>query len=105
MNFSILLSVYNQEKPKYLERCLQSLINQTLKGNEVILVEDGLITSDLSEIIEKYRTQLNIISVQLQENNGLANALNIGLEKCSYNWVARIDSDDIALSNRFKKQI
>ncbi|EIJ34223.1 glycosyltransferase [Thiothrix nivea] len=105
MNFSVLMSVYAKENARYLEECLNSLAKQTLQANEVILVEDGLITTDLSEIIKQYRNELNIISVRIPKNVGLAMALNTGLKNCSYNLIARMDTDDIALPIRFEKQI
>lgn len=105
MNLSVLMSVYLKEKPEYLETCLQSLAEQTLKADEVILVEDGPISSDLKAIIERFREQLNIISIPLNENVGLACALNEGLQHCSYNLVARMDTDDITTPERFEKQL
>ena len=105
MSFSVLMSVYAKENPNYLESCLLSLQNQTLKPDEVILVEDGPISSSLKEIIERFRDPLKIISVPLSNNIGLACALNEGLKFCSYDLVARMDTDDIALPERFEKQV
>jgi len=106
-NFSVLMSVYIKEKPEYLDRALKSiLIEQTLIPKEIILVEDGPITVQLKEIIEKYKMEFpNIIkSIKLENNKGLGDALNIGLKKTSYDIVARMDTDDIALPKRFEKQ-
>lgn len=105
MYVSVLVSVYFKEKPEYLAACLLSLVNQTLKADEVILVEDGPISSALIAEIEKYRDVLNIVSVPLSENVGLARALNDGLKYCSHDLVARMDTDDIALPDRFEKQV
>lgn len=105
MSFSVLMSVYFKEKPEYLEVCLQSLVIQTLKADQVILVEDGPISSDLKAIIGNFRSLLNIVSVPLRENVGLACALNEGLKHCSHDLVARMDTDDIALPERFEKQV
>jgi glycosyltransferase involved in cell wall biosynthesis len=99
------MSVYIQEKSTYLAACLQSLATQTVMASEIVLVEDGPINSDLNAIIEHYREPLNIVSVRLHKNIGLAGALNEGLQYCLYDLVARMDSDDIALPDRFKKQI
>lgn len=106
-NFSVLMSVYIKEKPEYLDRALKSiLIEQTLIPKEVILVEDGPITVQLKEIIEKYKMEFpNIIkSIKLENNKGLGDALNVGLKKTSYDIVARMDADDISLPERFEKQ-
>lgn len=105
MSFSVLISVYCKEKPEYLDLCLQSLLDQTLRAGEVILVEDGQLSTQLHSVIDKYRDSLNIISVPLSKNVGLARALNEGLMHCQYDLVARMDSDDIALTDRFEKQL
>lgn len=105
MNFSVLMSVYNKESPQYLQACLQSLKNQELPANEIVLVEDGPISSELSDVIEIFRGELNIISVKLEFNVGLGAALNQGLKVCQYNLVARMDTDDIAQPERFMKQV
>lgn len=106
--FSVLMSVYYKETPKFLDLSLKSILEeQTLKPTEVVLVKDGKLTSELDEVIEKYRKtygkQMNVVS--LKKNQGLGKALQIGLEKCKYDLVARMDSDDISVYNRFEKQI
>ncbi|WP_018526598.1 glycosyltransferase [Alkalispirochaeta alkalica] len=105
MNFSVLMSVYAKECPGYLREALQSLADQTLKADEFVLVEDGSLGSDLKAVIDEYRDVLNIKSIPLATNQGLASALNEGIKHCSYDLVARMDSDDIALPHRFQKQI
>ncbi|TMO40770.1 glycosyl transferase family 2 [Pseudoalteromonas sp. S4389] len=105
MKFSVLMSVYSGEIPSFLESCLNSLLLQTLPPAEVVLVEDGKIPEELDIVIEKYRAILNIISVRLPANKGLGCALNEGLKSCIYDFVARMDTDDIALPTRFEKQI
>lgn len=105
LKLSVLLSVYNKEKPRYLVACLNSLLEQTFRADEMVLVEDGPISSELSEVIHRFRAGLNIVSIRLPENVGLACALNEGLKHCSYDLVARMDTDDIALPDRFEKQI
>lgn len=105
MNLSVLMSVYKNESARYLAEALQSLADQTLKADEVVLVEDGPIGDDLLAVIESLRSELNIKSVKLPQNMGLAYALNEGLKRCSYEFVARMDSDDAALPIRFEKQL
>lgn len=102
MPFSVLLSVYLKENPYFLEQSLLSVFNQTLKPTEVVLVEDGDLTSELYSVIAKF-PKLKI--VKLPTNRGLGIALSEGLKQCSYNIVARMDTDDIAKPNRFEKQI
>jgi len=105
MKLSVLMSVYEKENPRYFQESLKSLSLQTRKADNVVLVEDGLITKIISDIIEDYRLILNIISVKLKENSGLAVALNEGLRFCDGDIVIRMDSDDIAHSNRFERQV
>jgi glycosyltransferase involved in cell wall biosynthesis len=105
MKFSVLMSVYKAEKKEYLDEALKSLLHQKLKPNELILVEDGPISQDLKSIIKKYKNNLNIISVKIKKNVGLRRALNTGLKFCKNELVARMDSDDISFTNRFKLQV
>jgi glycosyltransferase involved in cell wall biosynthesis len=105
MPFSVLIAVYAKESPEYLKESLASLLQQTLRPDEVVLVEDGVIGNGLSEVIESFRAQLNIVTVRLSRHSGLAGALNEGLKECTYELVARMDSDDVSMPNRFEKQI
>ena len=106
MPFSVLMSLYSKERPEYLNQSLDSVFNQTLSPDEVILVLDGPITEDLQTVINKNQTQYpNLKTVSLPANVGLGKALNEGLQYCSYNLVIRMDTDDICKPNRFEKQI
>lgn len=106
VKFSVLMSLYAKERPQYLRESLDSVFNQTLKPSEVILVEDGPLTDDLTEVVNNYANihpELRI--VPLPVNGGLGNALNEGLKHCSHELVARMDTDDIAKPDRFEKQL
>lgn len=105
MSFSVLMSVYKKEKANYLEACLESLVLQSLQPSEIVLVEDGEITSDLRGVIRKYAAIMPIKSVRLTRNVGLATALNEGLKQCSNELIARMDTDDVSLPHRFERQI
>ncbi|KOY62595.1 amylovoran biosynthesis protein AmsE [Photorhabdus heterorhabditis] len=105
MKFSVLMSLYYKEKANYLNECFYSLLKQTRKPQEIILVLDGPIDSELSNIIEKWRNILPLTIVPLENNIGLGKALNIGLEHCHNELIARMDTDDICMPNRFEKQI
>ncbi len=105
MRLSVLMSVYKAENPAYLRIALESLADQTVRADEVVLVEDGPLTDGLHEVIAEFRDALNIRSVRLAQNVGLARALNAGLAHCSHELVARMDSDDISLPQRFQKQL
>lgn len=99
------MSVYSKEKPEYLEACLKSLILQTVKADELVLVEDGPISTEMELIIDNFRLELNIVSVRLKRNIGLAGALNAGLYHCLYEIIIRMDADDIALPDRINMQM
>lgn len=107
--FSVLLSVYYKEKPEYLKQSIESIyFGQTLKPNEIILVEDGLLTDELYITIDNLKKEIGkevLRTIKLEKNMGLGNALRIGVEECSNEIIARMDTDDIAYSNRFERQI
>lgn len=105
MNFSCLISTYYKDSPTELKEAFESLTKQTLMANQVVLVEDGPVTDELNDVIKAFETLLRIKRVQLKENKGLGNALNIGLQKCDYDIVCRADADDINHPERFEKQI
>lgn len=105
--FSVLMSVYYKEIPEYFDLSLKSnLIDQTLSPNELVLVCDGELTPELEVVIEKYQKLFpSILKVYRKVNEGLGKALNFGLPKCTYNLVARSDSDDVCDKTRFEKQV
>ncbi len=108
MTFSVLMSIYHKEKPEYFDRCMRSIWDeQTIKPHEIVLVQDGKLTDELYEAIDKWQEKLGTIfkTIQLEKNVGLGDALNIGLQNCSYELVARMDTDDVALPDRFEKQL
>lgn len=101
--YSVLMSVYYKERPEYLSAALNSIFEQTLPPYEFVLVCDGPLTDMLDQVIESYENRLSV--VRLPENVGLGKALAEGLLCCSCEWVVRMDSDDIAASNRCEKQM
>lgn len=107
MDFSVLISVYSKEDPNFLDQALSSIFNQTLLPKEIVLVKDGLLTESLDKIILKWESILNNILriIVLPQNNGLSEALNIGLHACKNEWVFRMDTDDICEPNRFERLI
>ncbi len=101
------MSVYYKEKAEYLKLALASIINQTVKPNEIVLVQDGKLTNELQTVITEYLQKYPDIfkTYALQQNQGLGKALNFGMQKCSNELIARMDTDDIAELNRFELQI
>ncbi|CAH1585018.1 glycosyltransferase [Vibrio owensii] len=103
--FSVLCSLYHKEQPSYLEQCFESLEWQTLEANEIVVVHDGPLTPALYQVLKKWEKRLPLKQVKLEKNVGLGEALNKGLEACSYDLVARVDTDDINHIDRFEKQV
>lgn len=111
-DFSVLMSVYAKENPAYLEQALESnLLNQTLRPSELVLVLDGPLTPELRAVVDRWVARAENLDcppiqlVELPQNVGLAEALNAGLQACSYELVARADSDDISEPTRFAELI
>lgn len=102
--FSVLMSVYAREKPAFLQASLQSLVDQLEPAEQVVLVKDGALPPELEAVIAAFNDLLPLDFCALPTNQGLAVALNEGLQLCRHNWVARMDSDDIALPERFSTQ-
>lgn len=101
--FSVLIAVYDKEQPSYLRQSLDSIFSQELPPDEVVLVEDGPLNDELENVIRCYSDRLTV--VRLKENKGLGLALQEGLAHCNYDIVARMDSDDIAMPKRFRKEM
>jgi glycosyltransferase involved in cell wall biosynthesis len=102
------MSIYHKEKAKYFDRAMQSIWDdQTIKPNEIVLVQDGKLTDELYEAINKWQEKLGDIfkTIPIEQNVGLGDALNIGIKECSHELIARMDTDDICSSDRFKKQL
>lgn len=102
------MSIYYKENPKYFNRAMCSIWDeQILKPSEIVLVLDGKLTEELMQVILEWKNKLNEIMkiIVLEKNVGLGDALNIGLKECSCELVARMDTDDISLPNRFFEQI
>lgn len=105
--FSVLMTVYKSDNPEYFRISLNSVMDQTAVPDEVVLVKDGPVPATIQVVIDGVdAAHPNIIKqVQLEKNVGLGLALNEGLKECKYELIARMDSDDICLSERFEKQL
>ena len=105
--FSVLLSIYIKEKPEYARACFESLLCQTIKADEWVIVEDGPLTDELYALLDEYESKYpNLLNrVPLRENRGLGLALNEGVLHCKNELIARMDTDDIAVADRFEKQL
>lgn len=105
--YSVLMSVYKKEKPDYLKISIESMLDQTVQPDEIIIVKDGELTEELNQMISDYQKRYTKIFtvVALSENVGLGSALNAGLDKSRNELVARMDTDDISVPKRCEIQL
>ena len=106
-NYSVLMSVYYKDSPEELKQSIDSMLNQTVRCKQFVIVEDGPLNEELEEVIKYYEGKMPALFEvkRLEKNKGLGNALNEGLKICRNNLVARMDSDDISLPERCEKQL
>ena len=98
---SVLMSVYNGEK--YLREAVESILNQTFRDFEFIIIDDGS-TDSTNEIIRSY-SDCRIRLLENEENIGLTKSLNKGIDQCRGEYIARMDGDDVSLQHRLSKQL
>ena len=106
-NYSVLMSVYIKEKPEYLKEAITSILNQTVKTNDFVIVCDGPLTEGLNKVIADFVTTYSgLFNVyRLEHNMGLAKALNNGILQCKNEIIVRMDSDDVSMPDRVEKQM
>lgn len=104
-SFSVAMCVYQNDNPQWFQEAVESIINQTVSPDEIILVVDGTIPMELDKIVVEYEKEKKIRVIRLPENVGHGNARRIGLKNCKYDLVALMDADDISVKNRFEKQL
>ena len=107
MTISVLMSVYKSEKAEYLDEALASVWTaQTVKPAQIIIVEDGRLTDGLYEVLGKWKRELGdtLLILKNERNLGLTKSLNKGLSHVTSDLVARMDSDDVSLPQRFEMQ-
>mgnify|MGYP003307636865 CR=1 FL=1 len=103
--YSVLMSVYYKEQPEFLDYSISSMLKQTIFPSEFVIVEDGPLTEELDKVIDKYSKKYPTVFkiVKLEKNVGLGPALKIGVENCSFEYIARMDSDDYSVPERCEK--
>ena len=100
IKISVIVPVYNTEK--YLPKCLDSLVNQTLKDIEIIIVNDGS-PDNSQKIIDDYVKKYKNIKAFEKKNGGLSDARNYGIKKASGEYIAFLDSDDYVTVDMYEK--
>ena len=108
MKFSVLMSVYKNDSPQFLKLALESIYDrQTRKPDEIVVVFDGLLTEELYSVLNNfYIGKEDVVFYYPQDQNkGLGEALRIGSDQCTGDYIFRMDSDDISDPCRFENQI
>ena len=101
------MSVYKNEKAEYLNEALESIwTNQTRKPQQIVLVEDGPLPQELRDVINRWKDNLGdtFQTIQNKQNLGLTKSLNEGLQIINTDLVARMDTDDVSMPERFAMQ-
>lgn len=106
--FSLLLPLYRGDRPGFLTAAFVSSVHeQQRRPDEVVIVRDGPVGDGLADTLRELvaNSPVPVILVELPDNVGLAAALTVGLEHCSFEIVARMDADDVSYPNRFAVQL
>lgn len=105
-DFSVLISIYHKENPEWFLEALESMFAQTVLPSEIVLVEDGPLTTELYTIIDEYSTKYPIFNIVKNETNlGLGKALAKGINASSNEFIFRMDTDDVIPIDRFEKEL
>lgn len=105
---AVILPVYKKDKVEYLSKSIESILYQTYKNFDVYIGVDGPVGDDLKQCLDLLDRQNQINIVWFPENRGLACVLNDLLDICfkeGYEYIARMDADDISMTDRFEKQV
>lgn len=107
VQYSVLMSVYYKEQATWLRESIASILGQTIKPAEFVIIKDGKLTETLDKVISEFQKNFpSLFSVyELNHNVGLGPALAYGIKKCKYDLIVRMDSDDISDSRRCEKLI
>ena len=104
--FSVVMSVYEGDNPDYFFQALDSITRkQSVKPDEIVIVVDGPISNEHEKVIEFFKNDFNLVIKRNEKNQGLGLALKEGVLLAKNELIARMDSDDIAVSNRFEQQL
>lgn len=99
---SVIVPIYNMEK--YLDKCIESIVEQTYKKIEIILVDDGSVDNSL-KICNKWKKKDNRINVYHKKNGGLSDAKNFGIKQAKGKYISFIDADDWIELNMYEELI
>ena len=119
LKFSVIMSIYKSDVPELVRVALDSLLQQTLLPNEIVIVGDGPVPAELEREVERLKVKVQslpqplpegkgvpeVVYLPQEKNGGLGEAMRIAAEAAKYDYLARMDSDDICLPDRFEKQM
>lgn len=110
--FSVIMSIYKSDVPEYVQIAFESMLNQTRLPDEIVVVADGPVPASLKQVIDNLqliidneKLPVEVAYLPQEKNRGLGEALRIAVENAKYDYLARMDSDDICLPDRFEKQM
>lgn len=105
--YSVLMAVYYKDNVDFFKYAVDSMLNQTIKTNDFVLVCDGELSDELNAAIDSYTDKFPEIFhvIRLKKHQGLGNALREGVLACSNELIARMDSDDFSEPNRIELQL
>lgn len=106
-HYSVLMTVYHKEKPEFLKESIQSMLDQTVRTNDFVIVCDGPLTPPLDRVLEMFqRKNLGLFHVvRLPKNVGIGPAANEGVRVCANELIAKMDSDDFSRPERCAVQL
>lgn len=106
IQYTVCMSVYKNDNATHFITALRSVVRQTITPHEIILVIDGPISETLEQTIATFSQEFEALRiVRFTENRGHAAARQAGIDNAQNDWIAIMDSDDIAVPNRMEKQL
>ncbi|MCT4623448.1 MAG: glycosyltransferase [Schleiferiaceae bacterium] len=106
IEISVIMPVYKGDVAPHFDDALASVVDQSYPAKEIVVIKDGPLTDELYQVLDKWCKKSELIKpVTLEKNVGLSSALNAGIDAANYEWLARMDADDICKPDRFEKQV
>lgn len=107
VGFSVLMPTYRGDDPDHLEAAIASVFDQTVPPTEFLIVKDGPVGDPIESVLSEWKARHpeTIRTVTLDTNQGLGKALQVGVEACSHDLIARLDADDVCVPDRFERQL
>lgn len=104
--YSVLMTMFKNDNPDHAKLAIDSMLNQSIKTDDFVLICDGPLTSDLMNMLQSYASKEDCFHiVYLPKNIGLGAALRYGVPLCKHGLIARMDDDDVAKEDRCEKEL